>query len=76
MSVLGSTVGVGTRPSGWLHAYVPTPVSDDDLLAMLRSRIGETAFEVAQAQGAAMGRTRAVEYATAQEAANRPPSPG
>jgi predicted ATPase len=49
--------------TGWLLAYAaPTP-SDDDILPGLRSRMGDATFQQAWAQGAAMGRQRAVEYA-------------
>jgi predicted ATPase len=51
---------VGT---GWLLAYAATPPSDDDILPWLRNRMGDATFQQAWAQGAAMGRQRAVEYA-------------
>jgi hypothetical protein len=47
--------------TGWLVAYTATP-SDDDTLPGLRSRMGDATFQQAWAQGAAMGRQRAVEY--------------
>ena len=40
----------------------------EDDMATLRARIGETAFEQARAQGAAMGRKDAVEHALAESA--------
>jgi hypothetical protein len=49
--------------SGWLHAYVPRVPNDDAVLAALRSRMGEAAFEQAQAWGASAGSRRATEYA-------------
>jgi hypothetical protein len=33
--------------SGWLHAYVPLVVNNDAVLAALRSRMGDAAFEEA-----------------------------
>jgi hypothetical protein len=54
------------RGSGWLHAFVPRVPPDDAALAALRSRIGDTAFEQAQAWGRSAGSTRAVEYALQQ----------
>jgi len=49
--------------TGWLVAYAATAPSDDDTLPGLRSRMGDATFQQAWAQGAAMGRQRAVEYA-------------
>jgi len=49
--------------TGWLLAYASTAPSDDDTLPGLRSQMGESTFQQAWAQGAAMGRQRAVEYA-------------
>jgi len=49
--------------TGWLLAYVPAVPSDDDALPGLRSRMGDEPFQNAWAEGAAMGRQRAVEYA-------------
>jgi predicted ATPase len=49
--------------TGWLVAYAATAPSDDDTLPGLRSRMGDATFQQARAQGAAMGRQRAVEYA-------------
>ncbi|HEY7279023.1 MAG TPA: DUF4062 domain-containing protein [Trebonia sp.] len=49
--------------TGWLLAYTATAPSDDDIRPGLRSRMGDAAFQQAWAQGAAMGRQRAVEYA-------------
>jgi len=54
------------RGSGWLHAFVPRVPPDDAARAALRSRIGDTAFEQAQAWGRSAGSTRAVEYALQQ----------
>jgi len=49
--------------TGWLLAYAATAPLDDDTLPGLRSRMGDATFQQAWAQGAAMGRQRAVEYA-------------
>jgi predicted ATPase len=49
--------------TGWLVAYAATAPSDDDTLHGLRSRMGDATFQQAWAQGTAMGRQRAVEYA-------------
>jgi hypothetical protein len=55
-----------TRGSGWLHAYVPRVPDDDAVLAAVRSRMGDTAFEHAQAWGRSIGSTRASQYALEQ----------
>jgi predicted ATPase len=52
--------------SGWLHAYVPPASHDDTALAALRFRMGDAAFEEAQAWGKSAGSRRAVEYAREQ----------
>jgi predicted ATPase len=52
--------------SGWLHAYVPRASHDDAALPALRSRMGDAAFEEAQAWGKSAGGKRAVEYALEQ----------
>jgi predicted ATPase len=52
--------------SGWLHAFVPRVPPDDAALAALRSRIGDAAFEEAQAWGRSADSKRAVEYALQQ----------
>jgi len=49
--------------SGWLHAYVPRAPHDDPVLAALRTRTGDAAYEQAQAWGASIGSRRAREYA-------------
>ena len=49
--------------SGWLHAYVPRAPHDDAVLAALRARIGDAAYEEAQAWGASIGSRRARQYA-------------
>jgi len=51
------------KGSGWLHAFVPRVPHDDAVLEALRSRIGDAAFEEAQAWGASTGSRRAREYA-------------
>ena len=52
--------------SGWLHAYVPRACHDDAALPSLRSRMGDAAFEEAQAWGRSAGSRPAVEYAFEQ----------
>ncbi len=49
--------------SGWMHAYVPRAPHDDPVLAALRTRTGDAAYEKAQAWGASIGSRRAREYA-------------
>ena len=51
------------KGSGWLHAAVPRVPHDDAVLEALRSRMGDAAFEEAQAWGASTGNRRAREYA-------------
>jgi predicted ATPase len=51
------------KGSGWLHAAVPRVPHDDAVLQALRSRMGDAAFEEAQAWGASTGSRRAREYA-------------
>jgi tetratricopeptide (TPR) repeat protein len=62
------------KGSGWLHALVPRAAHDDGLLAALRSRMGDAAFEQAWTQGQSLGGSRAVEYALA-EASPEPTRP-
>jgi tetratricopeptide (TPR) repeat protein len=52
--------------SGWLRAFVPRVPPDDAVLAGLRSRMGDAAFQEAQAWGRSAGSKRAVEYAREQ----------
>ncbi len=59
------------KGSGWLHALVPRAAHDDHLLAALRSRMGDAAFEQAWTRGQSLGGSRAIEYAL-QDA---PPDP-
>jgi len=54
------------RGSGWLHGFVPRVPPDDAVLAGLRSRMGDAAFEQAQVWGWSAGSKRAVEYALQQ----------
>jgi predicted ATPase len=54
------------RGSGWLHAFVPRVPHDDAVLAILRSQLGDAAFEEAQAWGGSAGSKRAVEFAREQ----------
>ena len=54
------------KGSGWLHALVPRAAHNDDLLAALRSRMGDAAFEQAWTWGQSLGGSRAVEYALAE----------
>jgi hypothetical protein len=49
--------------SGWLHAYVPRAPHDDAVLAALRARIGDAAYEKAQAWGGSIGSRHARQYA-------------
>ena len=49
--------------TGWLLAYMARIPSETDALPELRSRLGEAAFQQAWAEGAAMGRQHAVDYA-------------
>jgi hypothetical protein len=49
--------------SGWLHAVVPRAPHDDAVLAALRARIGDAAYEEARAWGASIGSRRARQYA-------------
>ncbi len=64
------------KGSGWLHALVPRAAHDDGLLAALRSRMGDAAFEQAWTRGQSLGGqiSRAVEYALA-EASPEPTRP-
>ena len=62
------------KGSGWLHALVPRAAHDDDLLAALRSRIGDAAFGQAWTRGQSLAGSRAVEYALA-EASPEPARP-
>ena len=52
-----------TSGSGWLHAYVPRAPHDDADLAALRARIGDAAYQEAQAWGRSIGSRRARQYA-------------
>jgi hypothetical protein len=49
--------------SGWLHAYVPRAPHDDAVLAALRARIGDAAYEEAKAWGGSTGSRQARQYA-------------
>jgi predicted ATPase len=51
-----------TSGSGWLHAYVPRAPHDHTILAELRSRLGDAAYEQAAADGRSLAGTRAIEY--------------
>jgi hypothetical protein len=64
--------------SGWLHTYAPLVTHDDAILAALRARLGDAAFEQAQAWGRSAGTVRAVRYALAEDsqAARSPGRPG
>jgi predicted ATPase len=68
-----------TRGSGWLHAYVPLMGHDDAVLATLRARLGDAAFEQAQAWGRSTASTDAVQYALEhnnRHAQSPPPADG
>jgi predicted ATPase len=56
-----------TKGSGWLHAWVPRAPHDDSVLAALRTRISDSAFNEAWTWGQSLGGTRAVQYALGQE---------
>jgi Domain of unknown function (DUF4062) len=49
--------------SGWLDAYVPRAPHDDAVLAALRARLGDTAYEEARAWGSSIGSRPARQYA-------------
>jgi predicted ATPase len=49
--------------SGWLHAYVPRAPHDDAVLAALRARIGDAAYQEAKAWGGSTGSRHARQYA-------------
>ena len=51
-----------TSGSGWLHAYVPRAPHGHTILAELRSRLGDAAYEQAAAEGRSLAGTRAIEY--------------
>jgi predicted ATPase len=51
------------RGSGWLHAFVPRVPHGDAVLAGLRSRMADAAFQQAQAWGGSAGSKRAVKFA-------------
>ena len=55
------------KGSGWLRALVSRAAHDDGLLAGLRSRVGDAAFEQAWTGDRSLRGSRAVEYAV-QEA--------
>ena len=55
-----------TSGSGWLRAVAAHVPHDDAVLAALRSRLGDAAFEQAQAWGRSAGTKRAVDYALQQ----------
>ena len=52
--------------SGWLRAFVPRAPHDDAVLAALRSRMADPAFQEAQEWGRSAGSRRALEYALEQ----------
>jgi len=49
--------------SGWLHAYVPRAPHDDTVLATLRARIGDAAYQEARTWGGSIGSRHARQYA-------------
>jgi predicted ATPase/class 3 adenylate cyclase len=51
------------RGSGWLHAFVPSVLHDEAVLAALRSQMSDAAFEEAQTWGGSAGSRRVMEYA-------------
>jgi hypothetical protein len=56
-----------TKGSGWLHAWVPRAPHDDGVLAALRTRIGDSAFDEANQWGRSLRGARAVQYALEQD---------
>jgi predicted ATPase len=54
------------KGSGWLHAVVPRAPHDDGLLAALRARMGDAAFEQAWTRGRSLGGPEAAAYALGQ----------
>ena len=54
------------KGSGWLHAYVPRAPHGGAVVAALRSRAGDAAFEQAWARGRSLASARAVQYALEQ----------
>ncbi len=62
------------KGSGWLHAYVPRAPHDDSVLAGLRARMTDAAFEQAWAHGRSLTSTSAVRYAL-EETTSRPARP-
>ena len=65
------------KGSGWLHAYVPRAPHDDSVLAALRARTTDAAFQQAWAHGRSLTSTSAVRYALEETTSRpaRPPSP-
>jgi predicted ATPase len=57
------------KGSGWLHALVPRAPHDDGLLAALRARMGDAAFEQAWTRGRRLGSSRVVAYALEETSA-------
>ncbi len=51
------------KGSSWLHAYVPRAPHDDSVLAALRARTTDAAFQQAWAHGRSLTSTSAVRYA-------------
>ena len=54
------------KGSGWLHAYVPRAPHGGAVVAALRSRAGDAAFEQAWTRGRSLTGASAVQYALAQ----------
>jgi tetratricopeptide (TPR) repeat protein len=52
--------------SGWLHAYVPRAPHRDDILAGLRRRLGDAAFEQARARGRSLDGHRTLQHVMEQ----------
>jgi hypothetical protein len=61
--------------SGWLHAYMPRVPHDDGVLAALRARAGDAAFERATARGRSLAGPGALQYALEQAPADAAPEP-
>ena len=60
--------------SGWLHAYVPRAPHDDSILAGLRARTTDAAFERAWAYGRSLTSTSVVRYALQETPRRAEPS--
>jgi len=62
------------KGSGWLHAYVPRAPHGESVLAGLRARTTDAAFERAQAYGRTLTSTSVVRYALQETPRRAEPS--